>query len=338
MTSSAKTAFLARVLEPRPGAYIAIILAVILGSCAYGLRTNGIFSCQASGYGPDGYAAYCQATSYGDYDHGAFWFDLEPAARGAAEEAEVLFLGNSRMQFGFSTQATDDWFSSLSAPYYLLGFSHNGNHTFETPLLRELDPDANVYVLNIDLFFEQSESQPARTVMRDRGARARYEQKRMWQRFHKPICASLSAICGDEIAFFRSRATGSWLATGGNFEDKPVSYDENINQIMLETYTHAGKEFLPHLPADPGCVVATIVPHVETGIETARAIAAALGLDLVAPELDGLNTFDGLHLDPQSAERWSSAFIEAAAPGIRACLDESRDSKHYVGRADHVSH
>ncbi len=338
MTENAKTAFLAPVLEARPGAYIAIILAATLGSCAYGLRVNGIFSCQAAGYGSDRYAAYCQATSYGDYDHGAFWFGLEPAARGAAAKAEVLFLGNSRMQFGFSTEAMEGWFSSLSAPYYLLGFSHDCNHNFEAPLLRKLNPQADVYVLNFDLFFDQSASRPARAVMQEGGARARYEQKRMWQRLHKPICASLSAICGDEIAFFRSRTTGVWLVTGGRFESKPVSYDGNVDQALLEAYTAAGREFLSHLPAEPGCVVSTIVPHPETGVGTARATAAALGLDLVAPELDGLNTFDGSHLDRQSAERWSSAFIEAAGPRIRTCLGESRASSHQLVRADHVSH
>ena len=34
--------------------------------------------------------------SYGDYDHGAIWFGLEPAADAAAANAQVLFLGNSR--------------------------------------------------------------------------------------------------------------------------------------------------------------------------------------------------------------------------------------------------
>jgi len=53
-----------------------------------------------------------------------------------------------------------------------LGFSHNGNYTFEAPLLRKLDPRAKAYVINVDLFFEDVESRPVRTVMRDRSARA----------------------------------------------------------------------------------------------------------------------------------------------------------------------
>src|SRR5215469_970354 len=125
-------------LAARSGVYALVILAVTLAAGAYSLRNNGIFSCQASEYGADGYLGYCGATSYGDYDHGAIWFDLEPAAFAAAAHAPVLFIGNSRTQFAFSSQATADWFSSLSESYYLLGFSHFENYTFEVPLLRKL--------------------------------------------------------------------------------------------------------------------------------------------------------------------------------------------------------
>jgi hypothetical protein len=61
-----------------------------------------------------------------------------------------------------------------------------------------------------------------------------------------------------------------------------------------------------------------------SSIETAGAVAKALGLALVAPEPDGLQTFDGSHLDPASAERWSKAFFEAADSQMRKCLSRSQ--------------
>ena len=90
------------VLASRSGSYTLFVLAVALGAGAYGLRKYGIFSCQASGYGSDGYLGYCGAPSYDDYDHGASWFGLEPAANAAAANARVLFLGHSRTVFAFS--------------------------------------------------------------------------------------------------------------------------------------------------------------------------------------------------------------------------------------------
>ncbi len=309
-------------LAARSGLYILLVLAVVLGAGVYSFRKHGIFSCTASGYASDAYLGYCGATSYGDYDHGAIWFGLEPAANAAAANAQVLFIGNSRVQFGLSTKATADWFSSLSTSYYLLGFSHLENYTFEAPLLQKLRPKAKVYVINIDSFFEGSETGPGKTAMRDESAKTRYEQKRQWQRIHKAVCTRFEAVCGHEAAIFRSRAAGTWVEIGGRFTSEPVSFDENIDQNVLASYTALGNEFLPSLPSGRTCTILTIVPTVKTGFGTAKAIAAALGLNLVAPRPPGLITFDHLHLNPESAQRWSAAFFEEAGPQIRNCLAE----------------
>ena len=310
------------VLAARSGLYTLLILAVALCAGAYSLRKYSIFSCQASGYGSDGYLGYCGGRSYGDYDHGAIWFGLEPSASAAAANAQVLFVGNSRAVFAFSSKATADWFSSLSKSYYLLGFSHFENYTFEAPLLRKLHPKAKVYIINIDSFFERAESGPGETVMRDESAGKRYEQKRQWQGIHKAICTNFKALCGDDEAIFRSRPAGTWLVTGGRFKSGPVSYDDDIDQNKLASYTALGKKFLPSLSAGHACTILTIVPTVKTDVGTARAIAAALGLNLVAPRLDGLTTFDQVHLDQESAQLWSTAFLEEAGPRIRKCLGE----------------
>ena len=312
----------------RPGLYIAVVLAVVLAASAFSLRIYGILSCPATGYGADRYLGYCGATSYGDYDYGAFWFGLEPMAVASAANAQVLFLGNSRMQFGLSTKATAHWFEANPASYYLLGFSHHGNYNFEAPLLQKLHPRAQAYVINLDLFFEQSQTPPARAVMRDSTARSRYEQKRGWQQIHRSLCDRLPAVCGHHIAFFRSKANGAWIVTGGRFTSKPVSYIRDIDRAMAETYAAAASEFLSHLPVSRECVILTVVPTVDTPIGTAKAIASTLGSNLTAPELAGLNTFDESHLDQESALRWSSAFIEAAAPQIGKCLKPPAQLAH----------
>ena len=307
-------------VKTNPVLYLSFVLSAAAGAGVLGLRLDSLFACQAAGYGSDRYLAYCQATNYGDYDHGAFWFGLERAALDAAANADVLFLGNSRMQFGLSTDATADWFSSSSTSYYLLGFSHNGNYMFEAPLLRKLHPRAKAYVINVDLFFEQSETPPAKAVMRDVGAEARYRQKERWQSVHNLICARVPSACRDEIAFFRSRTTGAWRVTGGQLEGGPVSYNANVNEATVRTYAAAGNTFLSDLPVNRACVILTTVPTTTTNIGTAKAIAAAVGLNLVAPQLDGLRTFDGSHLDRASAERWSRAFIQAAGSTLDLCV------------------
>jgi hypothetical protein len=110
--------------------------------------------------------------------------------------------------------------------------------------------------------------------------------------------------------------------TGGRFKSEPVSYDDDVDQNMLAAYTASGKNFLPGLSAGSACTILTVVPTVNTNVGTANAIAVALGLNLVAPRVTGLMTFDRVHLNPDSAQRWSAAFFEEAGPQIRTCLSK----------------
>jgi hypothetical protein len=321
----------ARAAMARPALYVAIILCSLLGAFAYKLRTDGIFACPASGYGSDQYLAYCQTTGYGDYDHGAFWFTMEPDAQRAAADADVLFLGNSRMQFALSTDATTRWFSSSNALFYLLGFSFGENSQFEAPLLARLNPRAKVYVINVDRFFDEDwVSSPTEAIRhRPNEAQANFEEKKRWQVLHKGICTSVPAICGNQVAFFRSRSNGVWRLQGSEkFKAAAVS-DAVPNADDLahwKRYAALGQEFVSRLPVDRQCVILTIAPWEATKTSEARAMADALKLDLVAPKLEGLRTLDGDHLDHESAQRWSAAFYEAAGPRIRQCLLNARGS------------
>jgi hypothetical protein len=303
--------------------YLLVILVAVLAAYIYSLRAQSIFACPATGYSPDTYLAYCHATHYGDYDHGAFWFGMEPNIRETARTADVLFLGSSRMQFGFSTDTTNNWFSANSTTYYLMGFAYWENYLFEQELLRRLQPAAKVYVINIDTFFENTETVPAKIVMHDDEATARYQTKHDWQRVHARVCTAIALLCGSDQAFFRSRETGRYFLQGGRIYKIPVSYDDVVDQKLVNDYVARGTQFLAGLPVDHECILLTMVPTDRTHSATARAIANSLGATFIAPEPDKLTTFDASHLDHSSADRWSKAFFEIAGPQIRRCVGKT---------------
>ena len=321
-------------LVARPTLYILIILGVLATSFLYKLRADNIFACQASGYSSDRYLERCDATDYADYEHGAFWFDLEPAAEISAASADVLFLGDSRMQFAFSTAATAKWFSSASARYYLLGFFAFENSIFEGALLRKLKPRAEVYVIALGEFFEPSESSIAKIIMHDPAERTQYTVKRLLQFAHKTICMKLTKICGNSAVVFRSRQTGmSYMPPTSKFKgrERQVSYDQQVDERKIDDAIAIGRNFLSELPVNSECVILTVVPTVGTKLSFASAIASGLGKTLVVPEhLDGLQTFDGLHLDQVSAERWSEDFFKVAAPQIQKCLKVNHNAGNLI--------
>lgn len=316
-----------RRVTQRSGLYIVLLLATMCVATGYKLRTNGLFSCDASGYEADRYVAYCQASAYGDYDYGAFWYGLEPSTSAAATNADVLFVGNSRAQFALSSNAVASWFDSHRARYYLLGFAYNGNMAFAAPLLRRLKPRAKVYVVSVDLFFRRQPTLPAQDVMRDSAASGRYREKRFWQLAHRALCTRIPGACRHDFAYYRRRTDGAWIVAGdGNFKSQPVVYSDSVDHGVLDAEVALAREFVSRLPVSRDCVLLTLPAKGTLGpgtsVGTAKAIAAALGLPLIAPQPDHLTTFDGSHLDRSSAERWSSAFIAAAAPSIEKCLGQ----------------
>jgi len=310
-----------------PALFALLIILTFAGTFVYKLRFDGIFACPAGGYGSNAYLSDCTARTYGDYDHGAFWFGLEPRAQRAAAEADVLIVGSSRLQFAFSGKATASWFSALDIHPYLLGFSASETVVFFEPLLAKIHPRAKVYVVNVDRFFDDRVSPPADQILHGHDILGRYEEKRTWQQLHRGLCGALPAACGTALAIYRTRETGIWRRMGsGPFEAKRVSDGQPSRVERWDHYGKLAEKFLAQLPVDRSCVILTIVPTVETKRAEAMAIAAKLGHDLLAPQIEGLSTFDGSHLDDASAERWSAAFFQAAGPRIRSCVASGRAS------------
>jgi len=306
----------------RPSLYIVIVIAAVLAAFVYDLRTKGIFACPGAGYANDSYLANCNSAGYGEYDHGAWWFDLEPVARRRADDAEVLFLGSSKMQFGLSTSATAAWFDEHDLRYYLLGFAYTENVIFAAPLLAKLSPSAAAYVVNADGFFDDRETPPVVEIFHGGALASPYRRKLLWQYPHRILCGTFSRLCGSGLAFFRSRDHGTWTLQGTDALVPTNVQDVAIKDAArLERSVALAEEFVAKLPVERRCVFLTVVPSVETPRAEATTIADALGVKLLAPRADDSRTFDGSHLDVASAERWSREFFDLAGPEIRGCLD-----------------
>jgi len=187
-------------------------------------------------------------------------------------------------------------------------------------LLHKLAPRARVYVINLDAFFEDGGDIPGRIVMEQPDALSNYRRKQIWQNVHSVVCGRLAELCGNSYAIFRTRNTGAWQASGAISAKQAVSVDSKVDAEMVARDTAAGSKFLDSLNVDRSCVIFTLVPTVDTPSATSSTIAAALHVDFIAPNVDDLMTFDGSHLDRASAERWSTAFFDAAGPKIRECV------------------
>lgn len=317
-------ALIERLRRFQPYLFLLFVPLVLFAAFAYNMRKSGIFACPPA-YEDNHFLGYCQSTAYGDFDHGAFWFDLEPEARKAAADAQVLFIGNSRLQFGLSSRWLTQWFADRQASFYLMGFSHSENMTFIAPLLNALEPKAHAYVINVDGFFDEKSSPPGQDVLGAGDAGERYAGKQRWQPFHREICTRVPRVCTGNVAYYRERATGQWrLAGDEGLPETGIETEAPLDLAKVERAKKLGPAFIASLNTPRECVFLTYVPHKDSEIATARAIADALGFELIAPTVDGLRTFDASHLTPNSAGRYAKAFLDVAGDRIASCVDEGK--------------
>lgn len=323
----------------RYGPYLAILLILtpLLWAITYAaMFTASNLACTKSLSGGNSILGYCETAWFGDYEHAAIALDLEPAFARNVRAADVLFLGDSRMQTAASTEAVHHYFTARRVPYYVFGFGYGETAPFPLAMLKRIGARPKIVFVNGDGFFTDRTSPVAAEMLAENrwsrlGTYARYWPKRTFQRHGAALCRIAGRFCAGRSqprSWMRSLDDGRWTWINGD----PNKADRIIADARDKTFdpgTAARQQAIgPHhlatlraLGVRPECVVVTGVPnplfHSE---EMARTTAAALRLPLIQPALTGLGARDGLHLTQPSAELWSAALLRDAGPIIAKCL------------------
>jgi hypothetical protein len=312
----------------------AIYGAIFFGAaCLVGLPTYiGTWTWVVAGCGPapqgsDAFLAECLQPNFGDFEHAAYLWDLEPAAIRALQAADVVFLGNSRTQFAFSTQAVSNYFSRIGISYYALGFGYDDKSTFAEQLMRKYHLRPKVYVINADPFFAEITTPPVSELQHFHvSVWLTYALRVMFVREQRLICR-ISWLCVQSYpTFYRVPENGAWIWQDFYYPGTlslPITSEKRdaLTDNELSRAKILAREFVAGSDMPPECIVLTGVP---TSIIDSEAIAVeigrAAGLQVVLPNVENLSTVDKSHLNTDSAERWSAAFLEKAAPILDRCL------------------
>jgi hypothetical protein len=326
----------ARARSRRVIAYLLVFAACALltGALANAVEWGSkVLQCAASEHRADTFMSFCANLQFGDYEHGAFRYGLEPTARDNARRAQVLFLGNSRMMFGFSSQATERFFRERNIRFFLLGFAYGTNSSFILPLVKALHARPKLIIINADPFFGVGAAPDIQKVIDGRPAtRWNYLLKWAFQYVHTPACRLFPSRCmPPHGAIFRSRVNGRYLWDKTYLRKDQLAHARQIvpkrdapaerNDLYLGGPIAIGREFLKDAPVRRDCIILTGVPNNTSNSEdVARWMAEALGLRWIIPSADGLVTLEGAHLDAPSAELWSSRFLAELDPVLKECL------------------
>jgi len=300
-----------------------VAVGILAGSV--GQMTLDNLHCRSSSYGDGNFLGYCRSKLYGDYEHGAIYYGLEPVAMASIRKAQVIFLGSSKTQAGFSSRAVRDYFGGRNIRFFIMGFGYGEASPFALAILKRWQVSPKVVIINADPFFADILSQPAQDTLEGRAVFLwRLVLKMLFQRVHHAVC-SVARCPEAEPSIFRSAKDGQWNWIGPYVADRSVAIDCSVQQKMtpeaLSKAADLGEKFLDAIGLDRRCVVLTGIPTSDvdaTGI--AEILATALRTRSIFPPMDGLSTIEGSHLNLASAERWSGQFVEALSPILQECI------------------
>lgn len=289
-----------------------------------------IGNCNPGGYKDGHFMAYCEDKLYGDYEHWAYWNELGPVSIDAIDKADVLFLGNSRTQYAFSTQPVSDYFEKTGIGHYVMGFGMGSTYPAPEQLIVKNNLKPKVLVVNADPFFHDRLSLGNKEMYKDDfGTWWEYQVKRWMQVAQRNICDSetqdgflFRKMCtGTSPTIYRESEHGHWITDYYRPQKSiPVTYTTALMYLLEEGVGH-GKKFIKSTGIPPRCLIVTATPQENTPLKYAVDISKRLGVAVVIPTLKGMHTIDKSHLDKKSADLWSAAFMKSAGPIIESCTN-----------------
>jgi len=274
---------------------------------------------------PDNFLADCH--SFGNYEHGAFFYALEPQALNNLEQADVILLGNSHLQFAFSGGAAPAFFGARGLRYFLLGFGYIESSDFIRALAERYALKPRILIINADPFFSHKRGMPAGQILGFRAPLTRMEYlfKAVAIKVGPALCVRLRISCsGHATTIYRSRVHGQWLLNNiREGELTPIDSGKSpAPPAVVAEAVSIGRDFLAIMKVDPSCVVLTGIPGGEDdpyAVDLAAQLAARLGTKILNVTLPEMQTIDGSHMNSDTVRRWSESFFKKLPAVLEGC-------------------
>ena len=307
--------------------FVALLPALVAVEAARRVAT-----CDSEHYTASNFIGYCWDHGFAAYEKGAYYLPTEPAALAAAKRADILFLGNSRMEYAFSNEVLDRFSKQTGYSHYTLGFAGEGARFIES-LIERHDLRPKVVVINLDgaeFFYSPPMPDALRLMARPLPGWVEYLIKKLGQEIQRRSCTGsnampvLSRVCGKDDAIFRETGNGHWQFDhrpnfAENFpmvaEPGPPSYWDGHRQAILTD----ARRFARSMQQRGVCVIFTNVPSEDSSLAIAREQASAADVPIILPAMEGLRTFDHSHLGPDSSRRFTGAVLKELRPLLDRC-------------------
>src|SRR5262245_45845583 len=167
-----------------------------------------------------------------------------------ARDADILILGNSRVQFAFPDDALRAFEATHGVTIFSLGFGYVEGYSLPLDIIRKFDLRPKLVLVNVDHFFGDDESEFARVV---RSSGRWGAVKTVWEAnasarllpvFTRAFPSFVTRY--DDAYLLRSSTTGAWQPIGWPHADAPYARTilrGGIQRYLIQRYLPAALRF-----------------------------------------------------------------------------------------------
>lgn len=324
-----------RVMIVRGYVAFAVVLALLVVA---GLRYDREFRDPTAGgtlpspesIGPDWYVAADDQLL--TWDHYVYYAGYGTAVANA-RASDVVIVGNSRSQYALIADDVLDVGRQRGWRIHHMGVGHGESMRFTEMIFERHDIRPAVVIVGVDTSVVASsfsaKLSPFAQAMIDKGSWAAIREVygHYWlDAVRLPMEHLLPSAHPNDLRkiIYRSWSTGFWRRQGSSLDSPgqfPIeSYVDSRTAEVRAHQTAEARAFVQRMRARGSAVVFAWIPTPDTTRESAVDLAAAADVPLIAPDLEGLRTFDGSHLDLDSAQRYTAAFLDQLGPIVEPLM------------------
>jgi hypothetical protein len=245
-----------------------------------------------------------------ELSHLALYHDIGSSIDNA-RNADILIIGNSRAQLGFSEKVFVGEAEKLGLSVFNLAVGHADSARFARDLLRRFDLRPRILIANGGPFFYGNNYSPwAQEVVamsRWEAYKTFFEYSLVWQaesRLHRYLpYLSYFKKFRYRWTHYRSPRTGWWRNTRIPPSRYPIRPD-----VEAKSYARSlpvAQELKTELDSRSSLLILTIMPYRKVQTGHLPYLSRELGVPYILPPFDGIQTADSSHLAPDSADRIS---------------------------------
>ena len=246
-----------------------------------------------------------------ELSHVALFHDIGPSIENA-RKADILIIGNSRAQLGFNEEIFSRGAAKLGLRVFNLAVGHADSARFARDVLSRHNLSPKVLIASGDFFFYGNRrsdwAQEVVEMNRWQAYKIFFEQSIAWQlqsRLHDYL-PYLDYFKRGRYPWvhYRSQESGWWRNTRIPGARYPVRKGEERNR-----YTRSmsiAQELKQELDDQGTLLVITLVPFPRFQTGHLPLFGDELDIPYIVPPFAGLETADGSHLAPDSAEKLSN--------------------------------